>query len=386
MLEKLSVDYGMTVGTVDAKWQSLKDFWSAAYQNQINGGLKGTGSSEPAYQTPAVYALMSGWLVERNDAWKTAALDQLSYSKNNRYLSGYPYVPASPQLIYRDKVAREAIAQYHASDIFGDANVRAGVSTLVGKMLALPRAVVSINVNGASQSKDLMYSAYNSDLTPNINPGCLTCESVSPNQNAEVGLIYTLVYHDPRFPEYHTQQVRDLALGELYAAISMQKPNGELPTATGSPCYYDTNYGALAFQLLSMANVYWKNADFSAAISKGGQWLSNYEGDGNWAYHIANGGTCGTRLTLANEACGAPPQGYPTILGTPPNYCETGQEMWNRVPALRAFNGTVIKNKATYYSNMFNSSRWLNEIVYDGRIVFFMNSGIPFSDYFPGAN
>ena len=328
------------------------------------------------YQTPSVYSLLSGWMIDQRPEWEASIRKQVNYSQTFRLLHGLPYINYHlyPNL-YRDQIAREAIALIHVSQVLNDPQILQMADNIAKAMKnLLPRHQIFFK----GRHYNLFYGEY-SKTSPPISPLPNPQEDISPNQNAEVGLLFTMLYHEPRSSFYLTGDAYEIATHELDAAISVQGPNGELPLGVyppGTPEVNDTGYASYTSALVAMANVYWNFARYHDFQYRIGRWFNEWRDPNHYAQHFANIAPSFTKCIGFDHVID--PINHPNV-SVP---CEYGVEMWQRIPALRQANFRL-NNFSTYTPKLY--SDWLShtDTLNDGRVIFLQFADVPLNYYLP---
>lgn len=120
-------------------------------------------------------------------------------------------------------------------------------------------------------ARTIFFNSY--DTAPPYLP--LSPPGVSPNQNAGVGLAFTLLYHTSTSSQFHASVAREIALAELHASAAYQTPMGEIALTDGDPLSrFDTNYGSYTALLWLLSNEYWQDSTLTSTIHRAAVWLS----------------------------------------------------------------------------------------------------------------
>ena len=100
---------------------------------------------------------------------------------------------------------------------------------------------------------------------------------VDVNQNAEVGLAFGLLYHEPASALFQDATAREIALDETLASMVIQNPEtGAVPIGDGDWLdKYDTAYGGYACTSWVWSNLLWRNAEMDKHIRLAGKWLGS---------------------------------------------------------------------------------------------------------------
>lgn len=314
------------------------------------------------YPTPSIYSLLSAWMIDHNPEWRASIERQVQYSNTQRLLDGLPFIQTlydtkgNPYYEYltRDQMAREAIAQYHVYEAFSDIKYLRAVDSIA---LNMKNRLVRGATTYKNRTYRLFYGRYSK--APGHAPILPEGEHISPNQNAEVGLLFTLLFHNPKSRFYRDPLAKEIAIEELDAAISVQKASGALPL-TVDPTYDDTGYGSYTLVLLAMANSHWRKSEYTNSLIAGGQWLKIWLTPGMYADHYGNNLFCRGR-----DSNGRP--------------CEHSMEMWSRLPSYYLSGLNLDNYVPLLYKN------WLDNVAttYDASIVFMKSAGLPIETFLP---
>lgn len=96
---------------------------------------------------------------------------------------------------------------------------------------------------------------------------------IDPNQEAIIGLVFTILYHTPASRFADSAQAKHIARENLDAVVAVQAEGGELPLTQNRNTQYDTMYGSFAAMGLYWANRYWKDPKYDGALRRAANWL-----------------------------------------------------------------------------------------------------------------
>lgn len=101
---------------------------------------------------------------------------------------------------------------------------------------------------------------------------------IDPNHHAFIGLIMTLLYHEPQSRFHLAGQLKEMALEQLDAALVLMDSSGRLPLAAGVEWnqLFDTRYGFLTLFLVQWANTHWKSPRYDSLLTLGTRWVNEY--------------------------------------------------------------------------------------------------------------
>src|SRR5690242_19484137 len=162
-----------------------------------------------------------------------------------------------PAGVSRDATARQIYNLYTGYRVLGDLDLL-DLADRYAAGMARHMARQPVEFGG----REFLLIPVTTAATPPYQP---SGSSIDVNQNAEIGLAFTLLYHDPRSKWHRDPLAREIALTELQAGMAVQNlETGEIPigNARGWLDRYDTNYGAYALSSWDWANRYWKDTGF----------------------------------------------------------------------------------------------------------------------------
>jgi len=389
--------------TESSNSSNLFAFWNTAYQSlapDIDANQLATSTWTNSYAAYFSYPLMSGWSVFQVPDWRRRSEQLLDWAHANRVsVHNLPYSPAMETHGYaRDTMAREALAYYHAYATFGTSRYLTWADDIAIAMLdklSLHSVVNPKAPTGPAFSLFHEHYYYQTDVDANgtnycgmagmlaINASGFCAKNypsgdIDPNQNAEVGLLFTVLANDKNSRIYSLKRTAALAVARdhLDSAISIQQTDGALPVSTSSApgTNQDTGYASYTFSLLAEANAYWNSASYTDALQRGGNWLSlHFSTSPKYAYINSN----------SEPVCDGQKVG--TL-----QPCEKAVEMWWRIPAYY-YAGKQLSDFSGYMQKLYTTTSWpsangwlpTGETKYDGRFLFLKAAGIPQSYYLP---
>ncbi|MDI7258429.1 MAG: hypothetical protein QME90_00760 [Thermodesulfobacteriota bacterium] len=312
-----------------------------------------------AYPSEMALALIAAYLITQEPRYALDADRQLTFARGFEdlnhllviYPDAYPYIS-------RDYIARQIYNLYVAFKIFGNVKYLQWADEEAQAMITyLKRS--PLTYNGVTYT--LFYPTYNTTTpyTP-LTQG----PSIDLNQNAEIGLAFTLLYHEPLSQLHDNQTAADIALNELRASMALQDmTTGAIPVASFPPydTQMDTGYASYTLRSWVWANLFWKDPDFALHIQKGAEWLSGY--------------VTSSEITAQNYTW--------TELFDQPNGKANIEEAWDRFPAFY-FTGTV---DIPHYVSLIYNKLFDQISAYQFRFKtlfgYFEAMGIPRSAYMP---
>ena len=226
------------------------------------------------YPTEPAIFFLAGWMLTGDPECQAAARRQFEVSKSWVNEDGIFDCSRSgrfPDGVSRDATAREIYNCYTGYRVLNDGGLLDLADRTAGGMARhMQRQPVSFG------GKEFLLIPTICAAAPPYKP---SGSSIDVNQNAEIGLAFTLLYHDPRSKWHHDPLAREIALTELRAGMAVQNmQTGEIPigNSRGWTDKFDTNYGAYALSSWDWANRYWKDPEFARHIAKAVEWLDPF--------------------------------------------------------------------------------------------------------------
>ena len=217
------------------------------------------------YPTEEALVFLTAYDFTRDPRYATQASLQLDYC-HAREVNGL--FVTSAKTTTRDYQARQIYNFYLAYRILADGRYLHWADDCAAAMAArIPRQ----SHPAAGETHTLFLAGY---FTPDGKPHHETGNAIDPNQNAEVALAYTLLYHDPASKFFRDPLARSVAFDELLASMSIQNPQtGELPVHESMPDGFDTAYGSYAVFSWVWCQQLWHDERFEQHIRLAAKWL-----------------------------------------------------------------------------------------------------------------
>lgn len=263
---KNSVDQNVSSAAAEAP---LLGYWSRIHRHmeRLPDHVYGLDQIS-AYPTEPAMTFLSAYLATGNQLYRQAVEDQLQFAHSLENSDRLLLIPQYPW-VSRDYQARHIYNLAIAGMLMNE-------QKYVGWADACAQAMIDHLTRAPHLDRDgvlrLLFSntyelvpPYRADSPPRV----------SPNQNAGVGLAFTLLYHISSSRLFLSPVARDIALAELHASAAYQTPLGEIALTEGTPLSrFDTNYGSYTAFLWLLSNEYWQDSTLSSAISLAAEWLS----------------------------------------------------------------------------------------------------------------
>jgi hypothetical protein len=217
------------------------------------------------YPTEEALVFLTAYDLTRDDRYAKQAAVQLDYchcrEKDGIFLT-------SKNRMTRDYQARHIYNFYLAYRILGDGRYLRWADDGARAMLKrLPREPHTI----ANETHTLFLAGF---FDVNGKPVESTGNVIDVNQNAEVALAYTLLYHDPASSFFLDPTAKDIAYEELLASMSIQDmTTGAIPLTEGIPGA-DTAYGSYAVFSWTWSQLFWHEEKFEPHLQAAARWLA----------------------------------------------------------------------------------------------------------------
>jgi len=216
------------------------------------------------YPTEDALVFLSAYAHTRDGRYAAAAARQLDYA-HARERDGI--FCTSPGLTTRDYQARQIYNFYLAYRTLADGRYLCWADGCAAAMLrAIPRAAHT----AAGETHTLFFAGY---YTAEGRAARENGQAIDVNQNAEVAVGYSLLYHDPASAFFLDPLAREIAYEELLASMSIQDmTTGAIPltdTISGA----DTAYGSYAAFSWVWCQLLWNDPRFEPHIRAAGRWL-----------------------------------------------------------------------------------------------------------------
>lgn len=221
-----------------------------------------------AYPTEPAMTMLSAYLVTGNPVFRQDTEDQLQFAHSLENSDHLLVIPKYPW-VSRDYQARHIYNLALAGMLLKEPTYVRWADDCAQAMVDHLSRVSHLDRDGVVRT--IFYNTY--ETAPPYQ--ALSPPGVSPNQNAGVGLAFTLLYHMSQSSLYDAGIAREIALAELHASAAYQTSLGEIALTDGDPLSrFDTNYGSYTALLWLFSNEYWQDSTLSSAISHAAMWLS----------------------------------------------------------------------------------------------------------------
>lgn len=257
--------------------ETFSRYWDDYYKATEGGKTLHTG--RPEYPTEPGIIFLSAWLCTREARYRQSAVSQFDFAHSIENDDG---LLVTDNGFCRDTQARQIYNFYTAFKLLRDRRYLAWADRCARGMLDhLPRCPRLIL--GRS------FTTFVAGFCPANKPydSARLRPWVDVNQNAEVALAFTLLYHEPRSALYRAPTVRDLCRNEMEAGLAIQDAaTGAVPLAESSDRIrqFDTAYGSYVLFSWVWLNSYWKDPAWERRIEGAARWIARYGGaDGRTA-------------------------------------------------------------------------------------------------------
>jgi hypothetical protein len=243
-----------------ARWLELaKPLWEKRLAQ-----ARGRATESAHYPTEPALVFLTAYELTRETRFAEQAKKQLEYA-HGRGKDGLLLTPEG--VCGRDYQARQIYNFYVAFRILDEEGYLKWADDAASAMLKhIPRSPYACRGQTHTLfTGDLLDAAGHAKLS---NP-----QRIDPNQNAEIALAFSLLYHDRASGHFHNPAAREIAAEELLASMSLQDmTTGEIPL-TGNLPGADTAYGAYAACSWTWCQLLWHDDRFEPHIQVAGRWL-----------------------------------------------------------------------------------------------------------------
>ena len=218
-----------------------------------------------AYPTEESLGFLSAYSLTRDRRYATQAATQLEYA-HSRETDGILLTFASETT--RDYQARQIYNFYLAYRLLADGRYLRWADDAARAMIkVIPRAPHS----AANETHTLFFAGY---YTADGKPARATGQAIDVNQNAEIALAYSLLYHDPGSAFFLDPLAKEIAYEELLASMSIQDmTTGAIPL-TDTIRGPDTAYGSYAAFSWVWCQLLWHDDRFDPHLRAAAKWLA----------------------------------------------------------------------------------------------------------------
>jgi hypothetical protein len=242
------------------RWMALaRPLWE---QRLAETGGKPVASK--AYPTEPALVFLTAHDLTRDSRYAEQAARQLDYA-HRRAVDGL--LLTTDGLCGRDYQARQIYNFYVAYRILADDRYLKWADQAAAAMLKhIPRSPYTC--------RDATHTLFTGDLLDRErNVKLENGQRIDPNQNSEIALAFSMLYHDRASAYFQNPVAKDIAFEELLAAMSLQDmARGEIPL-TEHIAGADTAYGAYAAFSWTWCQLLWHDARFDAHVRAAGRWL-----------------------------------------------------------------------------------------------------------------
>lgn len=250
---------------------TLRSYWEG-YCKSTDGGKK-LCSGVPYYPTEQGIVFLSAWLCTGEAKYREAAVLQFDFAHSRENAD---HLLITEQGFNRDTQARQIYNFYTAYKLLGDRRYLNWADACArGLIDHLPRR--KHQVLKTTKTYTLFAAGYCPDAKPyetaDLKPW------VDVNQNAELALAYTLLYHEPKSAFCKSAEAKDIAVNEMEAGLAIQDAKtGAIPI--GDSDYWltrcDTMYGSYGLFSWTWLNTHWKNPEWQKHIVAAANWLAGF--------------------------------------------------------------------------------------------------------------
>jgi len=217
-----------------------------------------------AYPTEEALVFLSAYSVTRDPRYAQQAATQLQYAhsrEKDAILLTFAHETT------RDYQARQIYNFYLAYRVLGDGRYLRWADDSARAMIkVIPRAAHS----AGGETHTLFFAGY---YTADGKPARANGQVIDVNQNAEVALAYSLLYHDPASAFFLDPLAKQIAFDELLASMSIQDmTTGAIPLTDTIPGA-DTAYGSYGAFSWVWCQLLWNDPRFDPHIRAAGRWL-----------------------------------------------------------------------------------------------------------------
>jgi hypothetical protein len=256
----LAVSQAEALGDSGQRWLSLaKPLWN---ERLAQAGARPIESK--FYPTEPALVFLTAYALTREPRYAEQATKQLEYA-HDRSADGL--LLTAEGLCGRDYQARQIYNLYLAYRILDDVRYLRWADEAADAMRKhiLRSPYTCHGATHALFTGDLL----DRDGNVKLHNG----ERIDTNQNSEIALAFSLLYHDRASTHFQNSVAKEIASEELLAAMSLQDMNtGEISLAEHM-AGADTAYGAYAAFSWTWCQLLWREARFEPHVRAAGRWL-----------------------------------------------------------------------------------------------------------------
>lgn len=216
------------------------------------------------YPTEEALIFLSAYDITRDGRYAKQAAAQLEYA-HSREKDGV--FVTSEGTTTRDYQARQIYNFYLAYRILADGRYLHWADDCAAAMI---RAIARAAHPAAGETHTTFEAGF---FTADGKRAHSNAQVIDVNQNAEVALAYSLLYHDPASQFFRDRRAKEIAHEELLASMSVQNmTTGEIPL-TENIAGADTAYGSYATFSWVWCQLLWRDERFEPHLQAAAKWL-----------------------------------------------------------------------------------------------------------------
>lgn len=218
------------------------------------------------YPTEEALVFLSAFDFTRDPKYAKQATRQLEYSHSREQND----LLITPHQVTRDYQARQIYNFYLGYRMLGDVRFLRWADDCARAMhKTIPRGKHEM----AGETHTLFAAGYVDPAKPQAAKEL--GRAIDVNQNAEVALAFTVLYHDPASAFFLDPLAKEFAYEELLASMSIQDmKTGEIPLTDYLLDQPDTLYGSYGAFSWVACQTFWREDKFDPHIHAAGKWLA----------------------------------------------------------------------------------------------------------------
>jgi hypothetical protein len=246
--------------TRDTRLALAKSLWE---DRLAKAGGKSIASD--CYPTEEALVFLTAFDFTRDARYAQQAATQLNYC-HSREIDGL--FVTYEKLTTREYQARHIYNFYLAYRILGDGkHLRWADGCAKAMIRTLPRRPHTSH----GQTHTLFESGF---VAPDGKLARENSEVIDANQNAEIALAFSLLYHDPASAYFRDPLAKEIAYEELLASMSIQNMTTGAISLTEHIEGADTAYGSYAAFSWTWCQLLWHDDQFEPHVQAAGRWLA----------------------------------------------------------------------------------------------------------------
>ncbi len=261
--------------------QAIRSFWSAQDSSirsrpDMVFDQQSNVFDPRVYPSEAAVSFLSAWLVTGESRFREDAVRQLEYARSLEDSFHYQIYPEDLRieeeepLVSTNAQARLVQGYFLAWKILEDRRYLDWADQALTALLSLPLSEACWQME--------CFPAWAFLYTREASPQPWTSCFVNPNQNAVIGLVLTLLHHEPLSAHFGSEETGLLALSQLRCAMVMMDDLGRVPLSAsgGDPQLFDTRYGHYTLLHVLWAQRFWNDPQLQLDLQKSNQWVDEY--------------------------------------------------------------------------------------------------------------